>query len=112
MTVKQFRELPIGTCLRCGPLGSGVIVKREMVETFRRRFDGKIAMKLVEPGVYRFENPGEPILLMTVRMSDGREQYFTATNPRTLAKLEVLDGDARERVIKGHTSRQLSMFTI
>lgn len=110
MTVKQFRTLPVGTCIRCGASGRGVIVKREMVETIRRRFDGKIAMKLIAPGVYRFENPGKPVLLMTVRMSDGREVYFSETNPKVLSTLEILGGDDRERVIKGETSYQMSFF--
>ena len=110
MTVKQFRTLPVGTCIRCGASGRGVIVKREMVETIRRRFDGKIAMKLIAPGVYRFENPGKPVLLMTVRMSDGRELYFTDLRPQVLSKLEILHGDERERVIKGQTSRQMTLF--
>ena len=110
MTVKQFQTLPVGTCLRCGPLGCGVIVKREWVETIRRRFDGKIGMTLIEPGLYRFADPGKPVLLMTVHMCDGRELYFTDLRPHILSKLEVLHGDDRERVIKGQTSRQMSFF--
>ena len=50
MTMKQFYSVPIGTCVRCGPFGTGVVAKREMVDTFLRRFDGKIGLKLVEPG--------------------------------------------------------------
>ena len=111
MTVKQFYTLPVGTCIRYGSVGRGVIVKREWVETILRRYDGKIAMKLVEPGVYRFENPGKPVLLMTVRMSDGREFYFTDLRPQILSRLEVLHGDDCERVIKGQTSRQMTLFS-
>lgn len=110
MTVKQFRTLPVGTCIRYGASGCGVIVKREWVETIRRRFDGKIGMTMIEPGLYRFADPGAPVLLMTVRMSDGREVYFSETNPKVLSTLEILGGDDRERVIKGQTSRQISFF--
>lgn len=110
MTVKQFRTLPVGTCIRCGASGRGVIVKREWVETIRRRFDGKIGMTMIEPGLYRFADPGAPVLLMTVRMSDGRELYFTDLRPQVLSELEILHGDDRERVIKGQTSRQMTLF--
>ncbi len=110
MTMKQFYSVPIGTCVRCGLFGTGVVAKREMVDTFLRRFDGKIGMKLVEPGVYQFTNPYKPVLLMTVRMRDGREEYFAETNPRVVANMQILTGAEAERFFFGQTGKQMSLF--
>lgn len=109
MTMHQFYTVPVGTCVNCGALGRGVIVKREKIDSIMRRIDGGLDVRRMGPGLYRIATPMREVLLMTVRMTDGREEYFADTQKERIGPISILQGDDRERVIKGHVSRQLTL---
>ncbi|MGM9608988.1 MAG: hypothetical protein ACI3XE_02040 [Eubacteriales bacterium] len=109
MTVNQFYKLPVGACVHSTIFGTGVVMQREMLDTIVMDDTGHTLTTIIEDGVYRIEQPGEPVLCVTVQLKT-RDLVIAETNKRLISSMEYAKPDIGERFLTGKVSSQISMF--
>lgn len=84
-------------------------MQREMLDTIVMDDSGHTLTTLTEDGIYRIEQPGEPVLCVTVQLKT-RDLVIAETNKRLVSSIEYVKPDIGERFLTGNVSRQISMF--